>query len=110
MVELDLDDVLAGVLERHCEMAKVLDQLAAWALDGDGTGLNADLDTLWDGQGLLGVNVPFPDCQFMLVVICAVAQLPLLSHAFCAIPPTSVLKPCRIFARVREAAGRRQFR
>ena len=53
VVELDLDHVLAGVLERDGQMAKVLDQLAAGALDGDGAGLDADLDTLWDGQGLL---------------------------------------------------------
>ena len=52
MVELDINNVLADVLERDRQMAKVLGQLAAGALDGDVAGLDADLDTLWDGQGL----------------------------------------------------------
>ena len=44
MVELDLDEILLGVGEGDCEMAQVLSELAARALDGDLAGLDVDLD------------------------------------------------------------------
>lgn len=44
MVELDVDGVGLWVGERDRKMAKVLDQLAAGALDGDGASLDVDLD------------------------------------------------------------------
>jgi len=52
VVKFNLNNVLANVLERNSQVTEVLDQLAAWTLNGDGTGLDANLDTLRDGQGL----------------------------------------------------------
>lgn len=75
VVELDLDHVLALMLEGYGQMAKILDQLAAGTLDGDSTGLDADLDTLWDGQGLLGMDVAVDIFyQFLLFRLCAMSQ------------------------------------
>lgn len=44
VVELDVDEGLLGVGEVDCEMAEVLDELAAGALDGHKARLDDDLD------------------------------------------------------------------
>ena len=44
VVQLNVDDILLRVREGDCQMAQVLAELAARALDGDLTGLDVDLD------------------------------------------------------------------
>lgn len=46
VVELDVDEVFSGVREGDCEMAEILGELAARALDGHNARLDVDFDCM----------------------------------------------------------------
>jgi len=57
VVQFDVDNILLWVGEVDGQVVEVLRELASWTLNSNKSGLDGDLDTLGDGQGLFGMNV-----------------------------------------------------